>query len=57
MSKYDIEYLQKKYALTEAQIALEESRNAKSQVRLSRDSEGNYGYVYTADDSNVDKAQ
>ena len=57
MSKYDLEYLQKKYALTQAQIALEEARDAKHQVRLTRDSEGNYGYLYTADSSKVDSAQ
>jgi triphosphoribosyl-dephospho-CoA synthetase len=49
MSKYDLEYLQKKYDLEVAKIALEEAQNAKSKVRLSRDSEGNFGYVYTAD--------
>lgn len=57
MSKYDLDYLQKKYALTQAQIALEEARNAKSQVRLTRDAEGNYGYVYTADTSKIEQAE
>jgi hypothetical protein len=32
-----------------AEIALEEAQNAKSQVRMTRDSEGNMGYVFTAD--------
>jgi hypothetical protein len=36
-----------------AEIALEEAQNAKSTVRLQRDSEGNFGYVYTADSSAV----
>jgi hypothetical protein len=57
MSDYDLQYLQKKYDLTVAQIALEEAQNAKSQVRLQRDSLGNYGYVYTADQGAVDSAQ
>jgi hypothetical protein len=57
MSKYDLEYLQKKYDLEMARIALEEAQNAKSQVRLRRDSEGNYGYVYTADQESVAKAE
>ena len=57
MSDYDLQYLQKKYELTQAQIALEEAQNAKSQVRLTRDSEGNFGYTYTADQSAIDKAQ
>jgi len=30
-------------------MALEDAKNAKSTVRLQRDNEGNYGYVYTAD--------
>lgn len=57
MSQYDVEYLQKKYDLTMAQIALEEAQNAKSQVTLRRDSKGNYGYVYTADESKQQDAQ
>lgn len=50
LSEYDLEYLQKKYDLRVAEIALEEAQNAKSQVRMRRDSEGNWGYVYTADE-------
>ena len=38
-------------------MALEEAQNAKSTVRLSRDNEGNYGYVYTADQNAVNDAQ
>jgi mannose/cellobiose epimerase-like protein (N-acyl-D-glucosamine 2-epimerase family) len=40
-----------------AEIALEEAQSAKSTVRLQRDSEGNFGYVYTADKTAVDNAQ
>lgn len=57
MSKYDLEYLKKKYDLEVARIALEEAQNAKSQVRLTRDSEGNFGYTYTADSEAVEKAE
>lgn len=57
LSKEELGYLQKKYDLLLAQIALEESANAKSTVRMIRDSEGNYGYQYTADQANIDKAQ
>ena len=57
MSDYDLQYLQKKYDLTLAQIALEEAQNAKSQVRLTRDAQGNYGYVYTADQGAVNDAE
>ena len=57
VSQRDIEYMQKKYELMLAQQALEDAQNAKSMVRLQRDSEGNYGYVYTADQNNIDSAQ
>lgn len=57
MSEYELSNLQKKYDLRLAEIALEEAQNAKSVVRLQRDSEGNYGYVYTADQNQVDDAQ
>lgn len=57
MSQYELEHLQKEYELRLAQIQLEEAQNAKSQVRMTRDSEGNYGYVYTADDSAQSDAQ
>ena len=57
VSQRDIEYMQKKYELMLAQQALEDAQNAKSVVRLKRDSEGNYGYVYTADQNTIDNAQ
>ena len=57
LSKYDLEYLQKKYDLMVAEQAFRDAQNAKSVVRLQRDSEGNFGYVYTADQNNVDGAQ
>lgn len=57
MNEYDLEYLRKKYDLRVAEIALEEAQNAKSQVRMQRDAEGNWGYVYTADEAKVDSAQ
>ena len=57
LSQYDLEYMQKKYDLELARIALEEAQNAKSTVRLSRDNEGNFGYVYTADQDKIDDAQ
>jgi hypothetical protein len=41
ISKYDLDFLRQKYELRLAEIALEEAQNAKSQVRMSRDNEGN----------------
>ena len=57
LSNLELEILQAKYKQLQAQIALEEAQNAKSTVRLSRDTEGNYGYVYTADQDNIADAQ
>ena len=57
MSEYELEYLQKQYDLELAKIALDEAQDAKSQVRMTRDTEGNYGYVYTADESAVAEAE
>jgi hypothetical protein len=57
VSKRDIEYMQKKYDLLVAEQALKDAQNAKSVVRLTRDSEGNFGYTYTADQNSIDKAQ
>jgi hypothetical protein len=57
LSTYELEIQQAKYDLLLAEIALEEAQNAKSTVRLQRDAEGNFGYVYTADQDQVAKAQ
>ena len=57
LSQLDLEIAQAKYKQLQAQIALEEAQNAKSTVRLSRDNEGNYGYVYTADQDAIDDAE
>lgn len=57
LSEYDIDMLNKKYELQLAQIALEEAQNAKSQVRMTRDSEGNWSYTYTADENNIAEAE
>ena len=57
LSQLELDIAQAKYKVLEAQIALEEAQNAKSMVRLQRDSEGNFGYVYTADQNKLDDAQ
>ena len=40
LTEYNIEFLEKKYQLRLAEIALEEAQNAKNQVRMTRTSEG-----------------
>lgn len=57
LSKTELSLAQAQYELLLAQIALEEAQNAKTTVRLQRDAEGNYGYVYTADQNKVADAE
>lgn len=57
MSKFDLDVAKARYEILKAQIALEDAQNAKSTVRLQRDNEGNYGYVYTADQNDIDNAK
>lgn len=57
LSQYELEIQQAKYDLLLAEMALEEAQDAKSTVRLQRDAEGNFGYVYTADSSKLAEAQ
>ena len=57
LSNLELDIAKAKYDVLLAEIALEEAQNAKATVRLQRDSEGNYGYVYTADKENIAKAE
>lgn len=57
ISEYQMENLRKRYELKLAELALEEAKNAKSEVRMTRDNEGNWGYVYTADETQVAEAE
>ena len=57
LSEYDLKNMQNKYDLRLAEIALEESQNAKNTVRLTRDASGNYSYIYTANAKNIDEAE
>ena len=57
VSQYDLEYMKKKYDLRLAEIALEETQNAKSQVRLQKMANGSWGYVYTQNENDLAKAQ
>lgn len=57
MSAYDLENLQKRYDLRKAEIALEEAQEAKKTVRLQRNADGNWGYVYTQNADAVAQAE
>ena len=57
LSEYDVSYAQAQLEILKQQIALEEAQANKSQMKLRRDSQGNYNYVYTANEDNVKSAQ
>lgn len=57
ISKMDLERAQKKYDLLVAEQELRDRQNAKSVVKLKRDSAGNFGYVYTANSQAVSEAE
>lgn len=57
LSAYDVEFLQKKLALEQARLDLENARNAKSYMQLQRGADGQWGYVYTADEAAVEQAE
>lgn len=57
LSKYEVEEMRKKFELEQARMNLEDARNSKSEVRLTRDQNGNWGYVYTASEDKVADAE
>lgn len=57
LSKYDVDYANAQLEILQKTIALEEARDAKNQMRLRRDTQGNYSYVYTANQSDIASAQ
>lgn len=57
LSKYDVDYANAQLEILQRQIALEEARRNKNQMRLSRDAQGNYSYVYTANRDDVNSAE
>lgn len=48
LSEYNVKYANAQLEILQKQIALEDARNNKNQMRLRRDSQGNYRYVYSA---------
>ena len=57
VSEYDVELANAKLNLLQKEIALEDAQRNKNQMQLRRDSQGNYRYVYRADQDEVNKAQ
>lgn len=57
LTQYDIERANMKYEIALKQIALEEAQQNKSNMRLRRDSQGNYSYQFVADDEGIADAE
>jgi hypothetical protein len=53
LSEYDIGLAERRLAVAQAQIALEEAQNNKTSMKLQRDESGNWTYQYVADDEDV----
>lgn len=56
LAQYDLDILEAKYKMTQAQMALEEAKNNQTSVRLVRNSSGNWDYQFTADQGAIDNA-
>ena len=57
LSQYDLDILNAKYQVLQAQMALEDTQNAKNQIQLTRDSQGNWNYQFTANQDDIANAQ
>lgn len=57
LTQYDVDRAEKLLEIEQARMALEDARSAKTSLRLKRDSQGNYSYVYAANEEDVSTAQ
>jgi hypothetical protein len=57
VSEYDVKLANAKLEILQKQIALEDAQRNKNKMQLRRDTQGNYRYVYSADQGDVKKAQ
>ena len=57
LSQYDVDYANAQLEILQKRIALEEAQRNKSQMKLKRDNQGNYSYVYTANEDDVKSAE
>lgn len=57
LSKYDVEYAQAQLEILQRTIALQDAQANKNKMKLRRDTQGNYSYVYTANETDVDEAR
>lgn len=57
LTQYDVDRANMLYEIALKEIALEEAQQNKSQMRLRRDSQGNYTYQFVSDEDEVAQAQ
>lgn len=57
MSEYDVKLANAKLEALQKQIALENAQQNKNQMKLRRDTQGNYKYVYAADQDDIVQRQ
>ena len=57
ISQYDLQILQAKYELELARQKVEDAQNSNETVRLTRDNNGNWGYVYSANEDKIAEAE
>lgn len=57
ISEYDLKILQSKYELELARQKLEDVQNSNETVRLTRDNNGNWGYIYSANEDKIAEAE
>lgn len=57
ISEYDLKILQSKYELELARQKLEDAQNSNETVHLTRDNNGNWGYVYSANEDKIAEAE
>lgn len=57
LSEYELSIAQAKYEVLQAELALEDARNDTSTMRLVRTDDGNWDYVFTANQDKVSEAE
>jgi uncharacterized small protein (DUF1192 family) len=57
LSQYDVNYANARLEILQKQIALEDAQRNKNAMQLRRDTQGNYRYVYRANEDDVRGAQ
>ena len=57
LSQYDVDYANAQLEILQKMIALEDAQRNKSQMKLKRDNQGNYSYVYTANEDDIKSSE